>query len=125
MKLSTRKLKKELGIWEKALSRHISERMSDLFSEIIHKEFLGQKKIHVFDLIVRIVHRADKASCRAIANLMVMINFDEDQAVDKEEMEKSIGLVRDYFNDVDRIDLILYKKQRIEKENALKKERPD
>ena len=125
MKLSTHKLKKELGRWEKELDKFFTERMRDVLSDIIHKDFLEQEEIHVFDLVVIIIHQMEKVSSRSIANLMVLVTSENINDVDKWEMANSINFIRDYLNSIDRIKWMLDKKKSIEQQEFIEKEKVD
>ena len=120
MKVSTSKLKKELANRQEELKDYLTVRLIEVFNSLIHEEFSEEEdEIHIYDLIVRIILRADQEPAESIADLMVLSTpencFD---LRNKWTLSNSAAFIRDYLKK-DYIHFILDK----EKTEGIKEER--
>ena len=97
MKLSTSELKEELSKRHDELQDYLTQRLYEVFYWIIHEDFFEkEEEIHIFDLIVRIILRADKGPAENLASLMVLLTpekcFDY---LDERTLSESAAFVRD------------------------------
>ncbi|MCY4524418.1 MAG: hypothetical protein OXB84_06745, partial [Halobacteriovoraceae bacterium] len=111
MKISTGELKKELSKRQEELGKHLTPRLNEMFYWLIHEE-LDEEDISIFDLIVRIILRADKEPAENIASLMVLLTPEKCYELidDKWTLSSSAAFVRDYLKK-DRIHYILKRKK--------------
>ena len=111
MKVSTSELKKELSKRQEELKDYLTARLDTVLYCIIHEEFSKEEEISLFDLIVRIILRADKDSAENIADLMVLSTPDKCfDLLENQTLSNSAAFIRDYLKK-DNIYLILKNKK--------------
>lgn len=99
MKISTNELKKELSKRQEELKDCLTLRLHDIFYQIINEELSEDKEeeIPLFDLIVRIILRADEGPSENIANLMVPLKAEKCHDLDEWTLSSSAAFIRDYL----------------------------
>ncbi|MCY4523509.1 MAG: hypothetical protein OXB84_02090 [Halobacteriovoraceae bacterium] len=97
MKISTRKLKKELSKRKEVLQDHLTLRLHEILYWVIHEEFEEENEIHILDLIVRVILQADKGPAESIADLISPLTNNQCFDLEKRTISNSAAFIRDYL----------------------------
>ena len=96
MEISTKQLKEELTGRQEELKNDLTPRVESML-EVVETEILKEENIHLFDLIVHIIIKADRTPVEYIVKLIRGINTEDCDQLDGWLISKSVGLVEDYF----------------------------
>ena len=97
MKISTTELKEELTQRQSDLEYSLSSRVSMLLDDLKNKELSRVSEISLFELIVRIILKADAEPAQNIADLLVPLNNETSHQLDNLTISSSAAFLSDYL----------------------------
>ena len=107
MKVSVNKLKEELSKRKEELKDDLTPRLEAML-EIIEKEVLEEEEIHLVDLIICIILRADRIPAKYLVGLMKGLTPGSLEYLDEWAVPRSAAFIQGYF-EKDKIHDILKK----------------
>ncbi|MBT4762896.1 MAG: hypothetical protein HOO06_14475 [Bdellovibrionaceae bacterium] len=97
MKISTQELRNELTQKQGELKHHLPSRISLLLDELKDKELSKVSEISIFELLVRIILKADEEPAQNIADLLIPLNGESSLQLDNLTISSSAAFLSDYL----------------------------
>ena len=97
MFISTAELKETIETKIEEFEPHISTRVHAVLDELISEELTKRETIHVFDLLVLLLLRADSRPVLSIADLLTTLNEDSTELLGKWTLSESAHFISDYL----------------------------
>ena len=109
MKVAINKFKEELSKRKEELQDDLTPRLDEML-EIIESEILEGEEIYLVDLIICIIHRADRIPAKYMIDLMEGLTSDSLEYLDKWTISRTASFIKSYF-DKDKIYCMLKSKK--------------
>ena len=111
MKISTKRLREELSRGREEFEDDLTPRVVAML-EIIEKEILKEKEIHLFDLVVHVILRGDREPNRQIIKLMQGFTPDSYEYLDGWAIQKAAFFLGDCEDRTKVKDALLEKRKK-------------
>lgn len=86
-------IRSNTGLWEK----HLPTRIYSTLNELIEKDLKGDNEIHIFEILVRLILRADQQPASIIADLMTLIHSDDVSVLEDWTISNSGAFLKDFL----------------------------